>query len=152
MQYILLLQRQNAARPLQRDEKSHIVDRLQQIIQRLHFKGSQRVLVIGGEEDDARDRSLRQQPQHLYAAHPRHLDVEKYQVGLERKDRSDRVFAVGALTYDRHVGMLRQAKTHPATCQWFVVYDQYPDVHCASSICKSASASTVLNGMEIRTS
>src|SRR6202012_2643194 len=128
MQDILLLQSENTSRALERDKKAHVVDRLQQIIERLHLKGGQRVRVIGGQKDDAGDRPLRQGTQYLYAAHPRHLDIEKYQVRLERKNRPYRVLAICALSDHRDVGVLRKAKTDTAAGQRFVVHDQYPKV------------------------
>jgi hypothetical protein len=94
-------------RARERDQKAHVIDRLQQIVERLHFKGCQCIFVIRRQKNDAGDRSLGQRSQYFNAAHARHLDIQKHQVRLQCQNGTDGIFAVRALPDDGHVRMLR---------------------------------------------
>ena len=57
------------------------IDRLEQVVDRVHRERVERVLFVRGREND--DRLDRQARQHLEAIQPRHLDVEETDVGRQ---------------------------------------------------------------------
>src|SRR5262245_40320344 len=76
--------------------------RLQQVVDRVHLEGLERVLVEGGDEDD---RLLPpDQLEHLEPRELRHLDVEEHEVGLQLRDRLHRLEAVAALPHELDPG------------------------------------------------
>ena len=56
-------------------------ERLQQVVDRVHLERAQRVLVVGGDEDDRQ--VAPEQLEHLEAVELRHLHVEQHQVRLQ---------------------------------------------------------------------
>ena len=75
------------------------VERLEQVVDRVQLEGGDRVLVVGGGEDDGRpgDRRIGAEgAQHLEAGHPRHVDVHQDERRRELADRLQRADAVGA--------------------------------------------------------
>mmetsp|Transcript_53828 Transcript_53828/g.149367 ORF Transcript_53828/g.149367 Transcript_53828/m.149367 type:complete len:254 (+) Transcript_53828:886-1647(+) len=71
---------------------------LEQIVHRTGFEGLDRVLVIGGHEDDAR--GALDALGHFEAGQARHLDVEEGQVGLQGRDGLGGLDAVGGRADD----------------------------------------------------
>jgi hypothetical protein len=53
-----------------------LIDRLQQIIERMDLERPDRILVVRGDEDDRRLMRVAQSSHHLESVEPRHLDVE----------------------------------------------------------------------------
>ena len=68
-------------------------ERLQQVIDRLHLEGTDRILVVSGGEDDVRRRRA-ERLQDLEAVHARHLHVEKYEIRSPLGDQLNRFHAV----------------------------------------------------------
>ena len=87
-------------------------ERLQQIVDRLHLEGADRVLVVGGREHDVRRRP-RERLQHLEAVHARHLHVEEDEVGLPLLDHLQRLDAVGRLA--DHLDAAELARGSPSS-------------------------------------
>ena len=72
----------------------------QQIVDRLHLERLQRMLLVGGNEDDARRIVHAQQmPRGFQAIHAGHVDVEEQDVGAVT-DRGERVLTVLGLGDD----------------------------------------------------
>ena len=80
------------------DLEPRLVDRLQQVVDRVDLERLDRVLIVGGDEDDVRRRlRVDHAPRHLETGQPRHLDVEEHDVGLQSLDRAQRLDAVAGL-------------------------------------------------------
>jgi hypothetical protein len=77
---------QALARALQRAQEPRPVERLQQVVERMDLEGAQRVLVVGGREDDHRQALRRERADDAEAVHDRNLHVEEDQLGLEPLD------------------------------------------------------------------
>ena len=78
----------NPLRALDRLGETLLLDGLQDVIDRVHLEGLDRVLVVRGDEND------RRRPLHagearddLEAVEPRHLDIEEHDVGPQLPDR-----------------------------------------------------------------
>src|SRR3546814_8824914 len=67
--------------------------RLHQIIDRLRLERADRMVRIGGDEDDERRLDLHQALNHRKTVEPRHLDVEEDEVGFVGLDLSYRLAA-----------------------------------------------------------
>ncbi len=76
-------------------------DGLQQVVDRVDLEGLDGVLVEGSGEDDERD--VRQRVHDLETVHPRHLNVEYDDVGVELACHLDRPKAVLGLARDLDV-------------------------------------------------
>ena len=75
-----------AAAPARRACSSRAgVDRLQQVVDRVHLERLDRVLIEGGDEDELRRSTpaLEQPPRDFEAGQARHLDVEEHEVRLQ---------------------------------------------------------------------
>ena len=104
--------------------KPLVVDRFQQVIQRIRFEGFQREFVVGRNENDDRHVAAGQTAQHLETVDARHLYVEKDNVGRLFTYGVDRLAAIAALAADFHVIKLLQPDLQTAPRQWFIVNDQ----------------------------
>ena len=93
------------AQPLHRLVEAPLLDGLQQVVDRVHLERLDGVLVVGGDEDHPRRRRrvLEQQVRHFEAGEPRHLDVEKRDVGLDGADDLEGADAVVGLADDGDV-------------------------------------------------
>src|SRR5260370_12127748 len=90
-------------RPAQRLLKSGVIERLQQIIERTGFKGTQRVLIVCGHEDHSWRQLVAQHLQHVKAVAFRHLHVQKNKVRFAAPYLAYRPFARAALANDLYV-------------------------------------------------
>ena len=57
------------------------VERLEQVVDRVHVERAQRVAVVGGDEDDERHLVGADRVDHVEAVGAGHLHVEEHQVG-----------------------------------------------------------------------
>ena len=65
-------------------------ERLQQVIDRLHFERADGVFVVGGHEDRRRHAIDADGLDHLEAIHAGHLQIEKHEIGRRMPDRIPR--------------------------------------------------------------
>src|SRR5207248_6832058 len=79
---VLLLAR-SAAHAFERALEALLVDRLEEVIERLDVERADRVFVVRGDEDDHRHRLDPDLLDDVEAAEAGHLDVEEDEVGLE---------------------------------------------------------------------
>ena len=102
-------------------------ERLQQVVDRVHLKGLDRVLVVGGDEDH---RCLAaDQLENVEAIEFRHLDVEEEQIGLLFGDGLHRLEAVAALGNHLDIGMLPEQLSQQRPRQLLIVHDDHPQRH-----------------------
>ena len=124
------------ARVLQRLAEALLAERLQQVVERVHLEGAQRVLVVGGDEDHRR---------HPLGADRPGSRSKPSMPGIctSRKTRSGeccwialtRLRAVAALADDLDVVFLLQQRQHALARHRLVVHDQGSDlVHATLSI------------------
>jgi hypothetical protein len=99
-------------------------------------RANRRGRAAGGE---ARDHHHREwpQPHHLFekleSVHPRHLDVERHDVGIERLDRFARLERIGGLADHLDCGIVGQRGRNQAAHGGRIVDDEHPDrVHAPS--------------------
>ena len=114
-------------RALERLGEALTIERLQQIIERAHLEGSQRMLVVGGHEDDERHPLAADRLDHLEAIHLGHLHVEEHQVRLVVDDGRHCLLTVAALRDDLDVWLVRQQSRQPLPGEGFIVHDQGSD-------------------------
>ena len=95
------------ARALKRIFESRRLEGFQQIIQSVNFKSFERMLIVGGGENDDGQPFGRQRAQDLEPVYARHLDVEEKQVGPMSNDSADGFASAGALGSDGDVRFLR---------------------------------------------
>ncbi len=116
------------------------VEGLEQIIDRVHFERLHRVLVVGGGEDDLRQRNLavHQLLDDAEAVEARHLHVEEDEVGRELLDEVDRLDAVLALRDDIDVELAQEIRKLVAR-KLLVVNDDRGQCHLLSCIQNTAT-------------
>src|SRR5919204_491092 len=86
---------------LDRDLQPLGVDRLQEVVDRVHLERLDRVLIVRGDEDDVRGRArIEEPPRDLESGQSGHLHVEKDDVGLQPIDRRESLDAVAGLADD----------------------------------------------------
>src|SRR5262245_7285171 len=90
-------------RPLQRFFKAFIVKWLEQVIERVEFKRSYRILVVGRHKDNDRQLIGGKLFQNPEAVEVWHLDVEEDEVGPVSPDRVQGFVAVRAFADDREI-------------------------------------------------
>ena len=110
-----------------------LVDRLHQIVDRVGLERAQRVVAIGGDEDEQRRLDLHQPLDHRKAVEARHLDVEEDEVGLVGLDRADRLAPVRAGVDDLDVLVRLEAQLQPLDGQRLVIDQDGADGHFGSS-------------------
>jgi hypothetical protein len=106
-------------------------ERLQQIVDGVHFESTQGILIERRDEHDRRhpvaDLAHDVEPIEL-----RHLHVEKHQIRPVRDDRFDGGPAVPSLGNDIQLGLAPQHSTHPAARHRLIVHDRHSECHAAS--------------------
>ena len=87
-----------------------LVERLQQIVDGIHFEGLHGVLIERRGEDDLRHRhfAVEQLLDHAKAVEPRHLHIEKDEVGRQVFDQVDGLNAILALRDHVDVDLFQQ--------------------------------------------
>ena len=110
------------ARVLQRLLETIAAERLQQVVDRVHLEGLQRVLVVGGDEHDRRHPIGADLLDDAKAVAHRHLHVEEHQIGMLMLNRADRLLAVGAFADELDVFFLRQQPDDTLARHRFVVH------------------------------
>ena len=82
---------------LQRLAEALAIERLEDVVERADLEGLERVLIVGGHEDDEWHPLAADGLDHVEAVHLRHLHVEEDQIGRVVLNRGDGLFAVAAL-------------------------------------------------------
>ncbi len=119
-----------------------LVERLEQVIDCIEFKGLNRVAVVGRHEHDRRQGGRIERARQFDAIEGIHLDVEKQQLRLTDPDRRDRALAVAVFADDAQIRFLRAVLAQRAAARRLVVDDD--DVDHVPSIAK-------ISGMRIST-
>ena len=101
------------------------IERLEQVVERVHVERAQRVVVERRHEDDERHPLRPDGLDDLETVGAGHLHVEKDQVWLKPPDRVDRVSAVRALGDDFEPVFAGQQRPQPLARQRFVLRDQH---------------------------
>ena len=101
------------------------VERLEQIVHRIHFKRLHRVLIEGRGKDNLgqRDLLVQQFLDHAETIESRHLHVEKNQVGIVFADEIDGFDAVLALGDDVDIADIFQQKGEFIAGELLIVHD-----------------------------
>ena len=126
------------AGPLEGGLKALPAEWLQQVVEGLHVKGANRVLVIGGDEHGRRHPIDADGLDHLEAVHARHLQIEKHQVRRRLANVIDGFFAGrrGAGQFDAR---FRGEQRHQALAgHRLIVGHQDANHHATSSLFAAA--------------
>ena len=117
-----LFGRETAPRPIERLLEAVGVDRLQDVVHRVHRKGIHGVLVEGGDEDElSRQVGFDEPPRDLEAGQSRHLHVQKDDVGPEIAGLAQRVEAVRRLADNLDTASLTQQKAQLLSRELLIV-------------------------------
>ncbi len=116
-----------------RFEKAFPLKRFQQVIDGVGVEGFERVLVVGGDEDDSGKMQGRDGFEDAEAIGAGHLHVEKDEIGAVLGDGADGGGAVSAIGDDVEAAIGRQQREYPPARQGFVVHDQSAYGHRDSS-------------------
>ena len=102
-----------------------LVERLQQVVDRVHLERLDRILVKGGGENDLgkSDFLVEQFLDDAEAVEAGHLHVEKDQVGIVLADQVDAFEPVLALGHDVHVADIFQQEGKFVAGKLFIVHD-----------------------------
>src|SRR5262245_65397462 len=109
----------------QRLVEAFTVERLEQVIERVDFKGAQRVLIVSRDEYD--HGRLINRLQYAEAVEFRHLHVEEDQFGLVSFDGRHRRQSVAAFADDLYLGISDEHIYNPLARQRLVVNTQRSD-------------------------
>jgi hypothetical protein len=99
----------------------HVIHRLEQIIQCVHFKGADSVLLVSGQEDDGGHVVPWETPKDLKAVHPRHLNIKKDYIWRQLENRFYGGGAIAAFPDNLNVLELSQPEHHTAPRQRLIV-------------------------------
>jgi hypothetical protein len=88
---------------VQRLPQAGLLDRLQQVIDRVHLEGADRVLVVGGDERDKRHLGFLEHAHDPDAIQFGHLQVQEREIRPLALDRFDRLFAGFRCGDDQHI-------------------------------------------------
>lgn len=113
---------------LERSFEPGIIERLQEIVQRLCVKRTERVLIIRCDKDRQRHTLHAHGPDDIESGHLWHLDVEEHEVGFLRRDLFHCLDAVPAFGHDVHIIVLREEESQRLPRKRFVVHDYRADV------------------------
>ena len=100
----------------------------EQVIERVRFKGSDGVLIVGGGENDERQIFARDFFQEFEAVHLGHLDIEKEQVGRVALDGGEGIVAAGTFTDDGEFRFIDREKLDALSGERFVVNDEGSEI------------------------
>ena len=114
---------------VERAAQARIVDRLEQVVERMRLERVDREAVEGRHEDDHRHAFLRHAREHVQTREPRHLDIEEHEVRRVLLDGRERSTTVGALGDDLDIVLVAQADLESASRELLVVDDDGADGH-----------------------
>jgi hypothetical protein len=105
------------------------VERLHEVVDRLHLEGLDRELVVRGHEHDGGHRLRAHGLDHLEPRHAGHLHVEEDEVGVQRAYGLHRLRTAGRLAHHVDSGGLAQVRAHLPPRRRLVVDDEDPRAH-----------------------
>jgi hypothetical protein len=105
-------------------KEAPVAEGFEQVVQGVDLEGTQRELVVGGDEDHVWHAVRPDRTEHFEPIHHRHLDVQEQEIGLDLLDRGHRRTAIGALTDDLNFGIPLTELPESRACQRLVVYDE----------------------------
>ena len=117
--------RSSARAPIERLAETLAVERLGQIVQRAHFEGVERTVVMGGQIDD--DRLGPDASRDLEAVHIGKADIEEQNIGRGARDQAQRIGAVARFAHDRNIGFFGEIKPHAFAGEIHIVHDHRTD-------------------------
>src|SRR4051812_37675086 len=141
----------------QRLAEALAVERLQQVVERVHVEGAQRVAVVGGDEDHERHLVDAHRLDDVEAVGAGHLHVEENEVGLQRENRFGAGGAVAGLADQFETGFFLEERAEPLAGEGLVVDDQDTstrcghDAHATRNAAGAPAAVTRWKGISIRT-
>jgi hypothetical protein len=118
---------QLATRAIHRAFEPLAVERLEQVIHRVHVEGLERVLIVGRHEHHGRHPVGTHRLNHIKPGAPRHLDVEKHEIRLLADDRLHRLIAVRRLANHLHAHLVSEQRPHAFAGKRFVITDEGAD-------------------------
>ena len=133
---------------IQRLVKSHVIDGLEQIVERAEFECRHCIVVERGDEDHRRHFIGTHFGDHVEAVQLGHLHVEKNQVRLIGANGGDCLQSILTLANNLDVGNARQQRAEPLPSQRFVVDDE--NAHRLIHHELAAAASLLSNGAPFR--
>src|SRR5688500_1169973 len=105
------------------------IERLEQIIDGIHFEGADRELVVRGYEYHDRQALERKRFQHLKAVQLGHLNIEEYSIRHMRFDDSHRFTTRCRFTNDLDIGLHAEQPDDALSRDRLIIDDDDPD-HC----------------------
>ena len=99
------------------------IDRLQQVVHRLHVKGANGVIVVCGDEHHEGHRRGVQCPQHLESVTSGHADIEEEQIRATARYRGDRFTPRPAFADNLHTRILLEQATDTLASKPFIIHD-----------------------------
>ncbi|MNV23301.1 hypothetical protein D3C71_1143100 [compost metagenome] len=107
-----------------------LTDWLQHIVERIHFKGFKRILVVRGNKDDFCLGTDIQYPNcRLQAVDLGHVDIQKDDIGLQRRQRSNGLQGINERPGNLHIRGFLQHKLQFDQSKPFII-----DKHCLNHI------------------
>src|SRR5215471_1010706 len=97
----------------------------------MHFKGAQRILIVGRQKDNEGHPAFRQALQHVEATYSRHLHVKKEKIWLMTPDCLESTDAVFTVVEEDEIREGFKAGPNAAASQRFIVYDEHLIFHQA---------------------
>ena len=111
------------ADPLERALEALFVEGLEQVVHRAHLEGLERVLIVGGDENDERQCTRVERARERKAVQRVHLDIEEQQVGRLGADRLERGPAVAIFAQQPQIGLARAELPQRAPPRELVIDD-----------------------------
>ncbi len=148
---------------VQRLVEPHVIDGLEQIIERAELERGNRVIVEGGDEDDGWHLIGADFRDHVEAVQLRHLHIQENQIGLVLAYRRDRLQSVLAFAHHFDVRNVGEKREQSLACERFIIDYQHTERlfdHACTAVTSvpsilapfgAADTRPSLNGMVIRT-
>jgi hypothetical protein len=105
--------------------KTLVVEGFEEIVDRTHFKRLERVMVVGGDENDERQGLGIERSSQRHPIHRVDLDIEEQQMRRPGKDRLKRRPAFAVFPHDVQVRLARAVLTQGAPRRRLIVNDDY---------------------------
>ena len=140
-------------RPIERLAQAGFIDRLQQVVDRVHLECAHRIFVVGGHERDQRQVVLLEQAHHADAVKLRHLQIQQRQIRPFPLDRRQGLLARLGLGHHHDVFEGAQERGEKRSRRPFIVGDDDAETgaHDAFLVAAKAAVALVSAGMRIST-
>ncbi len=111
-------------RPRQRPEKTRVIERLEQVIERFHLERLDCIFVVSRHENHRGRCIAAEALQNVEAIASRHLHVEEEKARFALPHSLDRLRARAALAHNRDLGIARKQRRNVRARQRLVIHDQ----------------------------